>query len=857
METNWNDIGKLELGAPGTKSREDSEGISETKEGPLSIGKNGKPPRKKHSPFRSFFRFLFKSLLLLFILGILAAAGGGYMLYHWAAADLPSFSKITDYTPKLVTTVLARDGSYLGQLYHERRFLVTLDQLPPFVPKAFLAIEDDQFYEHPGISIKAIIRAAISNFSTGGTHQGGSTITQQVVKRLMLTPEKSYERKLKEAILAYRLEQQLSKDRILTLYINQIFLGSNSYGVEAASRTFFAKNSKDLTIAEAALIAGLGQSPSAYNPYRNPKAAISRQRQVLRRMRDLAWISDSEYDQAINQKLEFRPMPVTSSQGGWYFEEVRRQLIDMFSEEKCKNTDLDFGIYGEDAVYELGLTVYTAMDPAQQQAANDGLRQGLEDATRRHGWLGAPEHLDDPSQYEEFLSKKNFKLSDLENNGWTKALVTSVEKNGASVRLSPTISGFIPASTMNWARRTHKHAKKSSVAKNGKILSPGDVVWVSKSAVQMPQKQKKEKGKEPSRAQSASITLRLQQIPKVQGAMVSIEPETGDVVAMVGGYSFGSGSSQFNRATQALRQPGSSFKPIVYSAALDHGFNAASMVLDAPISFYDKSTKKTWSPGNSDGKFLGPLPFWKALAKSRNLCTIRMAQIFGLKNVIARAKAMQLQPDFPMALPICLGAVEVLPINMAQAYTAFANEGKVSKPRLVTKIIGPWGNELKTVEPEHTQAITPQNAFIMATLLKGVVNYGTGAKAKVLGRPIGGKTGTTNDEKDAWFMAVTPHLVTATYIGYDQPEPMGRGETGSGAALPAYIHYAKNALAAYPADDFKEPPDIIYADAHGMRMPFEKGREPGSGYGQDAMQGIDPSLKEQVTQGEDLLKDLF
>jgi penicillin-binding protein 1A len=281
------------------------------------------------------------------------------------------------------------------------------------------------------------------------------------------------------------------------------------------------------------------------------------------------------------------------------------------------------------------------------------------------------------------------------------------------------------------------------------------------------------------------------------------------------------------------------------------------MVLDAPIAIYDKWTKKTWTPGNSDGKFLGPMPLWQALAKSRNLCTIRMAQIFGLENVIARAKALQLQPDFPNALPICLGAVAVSPINMAQAYTAFANGGKVSKPRLITKIIGPWGNTVFEVAPELSQAISPQNAFVMATLLKGVVNHGTGGKARVLGRPLGGKTGTTNDENDAWFMAVTPHLVTATYVGYDQLQPMGRGETGSGAALPAYIYYATEALNHYPPDDFPEPEDIVYADAHGMRMPFIKGTEPGTGYGQDAMQGIDSTLKEQVTEGESLLKDLF
>ena len=326
MSNKQND--RLSLEAP--ESRNDS-------------GKQGKRGKQKEK--RGCLSRIFRFFLWLFLLGVLAAAGGGFALYKWAEGDLPSFSKIADYRPPLVTTVLARDGSVIGQLYRERRFLVTLDQLPKFVPQAFLAVEDDQFYNHPGVDLKAIARAAIANFQHGRTTQGGSTITQQVVKRLMLTPEKSYERKLKEAILAYRLEQQLSKDDILTLYINQIFLGNNAYGVEAAARVYFAKHANELTIAEAALIAGLGQSPSTYNPYRNPKAAEKRQQHVLRRLRDLAWISEAEYDQAINQKLEYKAMQSANPTAGWYLEEVRRQLIDMFSPENAAKNGFDFGLY--------------------------------------------------------------------------------------------------------------------------------------------------------------------------------------------------------------------------------------------------------------------------------------------------------------------------------------------------------------------------------------------------------------------------------------------------------------------------------------------------------------------------------
>lgn len=878
----WNNndgLDRLDLGTPDSGRRKGSSRRKkeDSSDDIITLDDLVSPPRKRKK--RGFFRSLLYFFGTLILLGVLGAAGGGYMLYQWVADDLPSFSKIADYRPPLVTTVLARDGSLIGQFYRERRFLVTLDQLPKFVPLSFLAVEDDQFYNHPGVDIKAIIRAAIANFQHGSTRQGGSTITQQVVKRLMLTPEKSYERKLKEAILAYRLEKQLSKDDILSLYINQIFLGNNAYGVEAAARVYFAKHASELTIAEAALIAGLGQSPSAYNPYRNPEMAQNRQHHVLRRLRDLGWINDAEYDEAINQKLEYRAMPSSNPDGGWYLEEVRRLLVDMFSEENCKKNGYDFGLYGEDAVYELGLTVHTAMDPVQQKAANDGLRHGLEDATKRHGWLGPVKHLE-PSEYKDFLRKKDFQLADLDDDGWALALVTSVNKSGADVLLSETQQGHINVRTMNWARKPNKRVAGSVTAvvvrDATRVVKPGDVVWVSRdktAPAASKQKQKKKKSKDvveaPEAAQNSVlspqeqvIALRLQQYPDVQGAMVSIEPQSGDVVAMVGGYSFGSSGSQFNRATQAQRQPGSAFKPIVYSAALDNGFTPASMLLDAPIIIIDKWTKKAWRPGNDDGKFLGPMPLYRALARSRNLCTVRVVQQMGVEHVIARAKALRLSPDFPATLAISLGAVAVSPLNLAQAYTAFANDGKVSSPRFITSIQGPWGNTIYESQPESVQAITPQNAYVMANLLKGVVNFGTGGKATVLKRPLGGKTGTTNDENDAWFIGVTPHLVTATYIGYDQLQPMGRGETGSGAALPAYIYYAREALKAYPPDDFTKPDGIVFADAGGMNMPFIAGTEPGTGYGIDALDGeIDPEAvqeaAEQAQQGEDLLKEMF
>ncbi|MGN1038959.1 MAG: penicillin-binding transpeptidase domain-containing protein, partial [Mailhella sp.] len=382
---------------------------------------------------------------------------------------------------------------------------------------------------------------------------------------------------------------------------------------------------------------------------------------------------------------------------------------------------------------------------------NEGLRHGLEDATKRRGWLGPVKHLE-PSEYAEFLKRKGFRLSDLDS-GWAQALVTKVGKSGADVMLSETQRGYVSVKSMNWARKPNKKVagSVSAVVQRDatKVVKPGDVIWVSRDTTPASEGRKKQKAAvpvvEPPKNQPDSslpygdvIPLRLQQCPDVQGAMISIEPESGDVVAMVGGYSFGSAASQFNRATQAQRQPGSSFKPIVYSAALDNGFTAASMLLDAPIILIDKWTQKAWRPGNSDGKFLGPMPLYRALALSRNLCTVRVTQQIGVEHIIARAKALRLTPDFPSTLSICLGAVAVSPLNMAQAYTAFANEGKVSSPRFITSIQGPWGNTIYECSPESVEAITPQNAYVMAKLLEGVVNEGTGGKARSLKRPIGG-----------------------------------------------------------------------------------------------------------------------
>ncbi len=785
-----------------------------------------KAPEKKHTVLKFLFVFC--------VLGALVACVAGYGLYRWAVNDLPSFSKIADYKPAQVTTVLARDGSLIGQLYREKRYVIGMNEMSPHLPHAFLAVEDSEFYDHPGVNIAAIFRAFIANMKSGNISQGGSTITQQIVKRLMLTPEKSYERKLKEAILAYRLEKQLSKDDILTIYLNQIFLGSNAYGVEAAARTYFGKHASELSIAECAMIAGLPQSPSTHNPYRHPEAAKKRQEHVLRRMRDLGWITDEEFEQAFYEKLEFSSMPsFMGREGGWYLEEVRRQLIDLFTEEFSAELGFDIGVYGEDIVYEQGLTVHTSMEPVQQILADKAFRRGLEEAAKRQGYEGAIAQVS-INDVSAFFEENPFDIDKFKQGEWQKAVVLETEKAGAVVRLGE-YEGFLSVNTMGWARKPHKayngRFTANAVKDAREVLNKGDVVWVSLNLPVQKELDKLKKNNPQNLALEEAelvaekvLPVALQQYPRVQGAMIALEPRTGDVVAMVGGYEFSYDGDQFNRATQAKRQPGSAFKPFVYSAALDAGFTAGSMTLDAPIMIIDTFANNVWRPQNFGGKFDGPLRFNRALARSRNLSTIRIAQEIGMDTVLERARQMKLAREYPLpTLAVSLGAIEVLPIDVVCSYSAFANLGKRPNPRFIQKIVGPFGNTLYETEPELEEVITPQNAYIMSQLLEGVIQYGTATALKEIDRPLAGKTGTTNNEVDAWFVGLTPELVTAAYVGFDQIEPMGRGETGTGAALPIYKYFAEEVFQYYPPTDFERPENIYFRTVDGISLPFVVG----------------------------------
>ncbi|GFM36942.1 penicillin-binding protein 1A [Desulfovibrio psychrotolerans] len=807
---------------------------------------------------KKFFLYGIIMMMLCVALGALGLSG----IYWWASKDLPGFTKIADYRPPLVTTVYARDGAVLGYFYREKRFLVSLNDMASYLPMSFLAAEDDSFYRHDGIDFRAIARAFVRNMQAGSIRQGGSTITQQIIKQLLLTSEKKYERKIKEAILAYRLERYLSKDEILTIYLNQIYLGAGAYGVEAAARTYFGKHSSELTLAESAMMAGLTQSPSKYNPLRQFEFAKARQTYVLGRMLSLQWITQAEHDEALAQELAFKSMDDPSwTVGSWYLEEVRRRLIDFLSEENMQKLGITLPRYGEDAVYESGLHIHTAVDLQHQAAAEQALRKGLEDSSKRRGWDG-PLRTVPKEEFAAYLEQNGVAPETLADGRWHRVLVTAVDAAGANVRIGG-YKGYIPVSTMGWCRPHNLKLATDqvpSIKDARQVLNAGDVVWAS---VAVPKDSKS--GWNPlALGEGDVLPMALEQYPAVQGALVSIEPENGDVVALVGGYSFA--DSQFNRATQAKRQPGSAFKPVVYATALDNGYTAASMLLDAPIVYMDAATSQIWRPENFEGVFYGPTLFRTALVKSRNLCTIRVAQKIGIPAIAERAKAMGLEGPFPHNLSVSLGATAVSPINLTEAYTSFARGGTWINHRMIRSIQDAWGDSIATFQSEPHEAMSPQTAYIMSSILKEVVSDGTGQRLKVLNRPIAGKTGTTNDEQDAWFVGFTPYLVTVAYVGFDQVAPMGKWETGARAASPIVRDYRMAVEETYPPMDFPVPPGIVQVQIDGKTgqiagpgssesyfLPFKQGSQPSVVSGEPVRRGE----QDDVKSGEDLLKQMF
>ena len=737
----------------------------------------------------------------------------------------PLAEVVLSYRPPLTTTVYARDKSILGYFYRQRRFYKPLSQMPQNLVKAFLAAEDSAYYTHDGVDVHSLFRALSKNIEAGSITQGGSTITQQFVKRLLLTPKRTYSRKIKEAFLAYRLEKHVDKDRILELYLNEIFLGAGSYGVEAAARTYFSKTLEELNLAECALLAGLPKAPSALNPYHAAHAAKRRQRYVLERMLVNNWITVAQFDEALQTPLVFKRMAdPTWQRGPYYLDEVRRWLIKNLSEEKLKSRGVSLERYGADALYEEGLNIYTALDPIHQEAAETALQNGLEASTRRRGYAGPLTRIA-PDRFEAFLEAQAQSLASETNfspGRWVKALITKVFIQGAQARVGSR-SAYISVSSMRWCRKPDPKIdpRKAPFIDDARtVLAPGDVVWTSIKTIT-----------------EEKLVLALAQLPKVQGAIVSIDPKSGDVLALAGGYDYN--ISQFNRATQAKRQPGSAFKPIVYSMALDSGYTAASILNDVPWSIREPRSKKVWRPKNFSRKFSGPTTLRTALVKSKNVVAARLAYKIGLGKVVARAQAMGIGRRLPRWPSVSLGAYPVRLIDMCRVYTTLARGGSHIAPRFVVSVKDRTGKFLFEETPLITPAIKPQNAYIINHLLKDAVKYGTGRPASRLWRPVAGKTGTSNQSRDAWFIGYTPYLLSGVYVGFDKGRPMGKRETGTTAACPIWVDYRRQVEGRYGLEDFPVPEGIRFARISGdgyrrdadtseavIFMPFVEGTTP-------------------------------
>ncbi len=749
-------------------------------------------------------RFLSALFSFMFLLG-LSGLAVLFLLFQHYSKDLPDYSYLKDYHPPTLTRFYADDGRMLATIAAEQRIFVPISVVPKLVKSAFLSAEDHTFYKHQGVDVFGIARAALTNLRNVGRSRrpvGASTITQQVAKNMLLTNEVSIARKVREIILAQRLEKSLSKERILEIYVNEIFLGHRSYGVGAAALNYFNKSLDELTIAEAAYLAALPKGPNNYDPVRHYDAAIERRNWVLSRMLDNQHITPQEAEFAMAAPLVTYARGATETvAGGDYFaEEVRRKIVAQF---------------GQDMVLEGGLSVKTSLDPRLQKAARKALRDGLVDYDRRErGWRGPIVTLKSLKGWQDWLKKVPHPRG---GEDWPLALVINLSKKTAEIIFLDGVRGQIPWGEMTWARREYAPDKLGkAVKKPSDVLSVGDVVMVAPVT----------KNKKGEPYPENSFTLR--QIPVIDGAIVALDPHTGRVFAMVGG--FAARISQYNRATQAFRQPGSAFKPFVYLAALDKGFTPSSLVLDAPFEYDQGPGLPIWKPANYSQEFYGPTPLRVGIEKSRNVMTVRLANAIGMDAVSASAKKFGVVDAMPTLLAYALGAKETTPLRMAAAYGMIVNGGKKIVPSIIDRIQDREGHTIWRTDQRpcegcalplwvpdslppsildlREQIQDPRTAYQMTSMLEGVVKRGTGRRLAHIGFPIAGKTGTTNESRDAWFVGFTPDLVAAVYVGYDEPRSLGSRETGSSVAIPIFKNFMKEAMIGEPAIPFRVPPGL-------------------------------------------------
>ncbi|MBB6013150.1 penicillin-binding protein 1A [Aquamicrobium lusatiense] len=788
---------------------------------------------------------------------LLVAAGVAVYVGN-LSKDLPDYEVLARYEPPVTTRIHASDGSLMAEYAHERRLYLPIQAIPDRVKAAFLSAEDKNFYNHPGIDIQGIGRAAV-RYVSGGPMQGGSTITQQVAKNFLLTNEQTLDRKIKEAVLSFRIEEAYSKDRILELYLNEIFFGLGAYGIAGAALTYFDKSVNELTTADAAYLAALPKGPANYHPFRHTERAIERRNWVIDQMVENNYISREEAEKAKAEGLGVKPRRGgTYLFAGEYFtEEVRREIISR---------------YGQTALYEGGLSVRTTLNPDMQRIARKAMQTGLIKYDTLRGYRGPVTSIDVSGDWGVPLGEVKG-LDDVPE--WTLAVVLESGASGLRIGLKPArqvsgelvrerVEGTVSKEDMSFAMRHVVDGKTLKANSPADVLKPGDVVFVEKQ-------------------EGGENTYRLRQMPEVSGGMIAMDPHTGRVLAMVGGFSYA--QSEFNRATQAMRQPGSSFKPIVYAAALDNGYTPASVIMDGPITIHSGNT--VWTPKNYDGRAAGPSTLRSGIERSRNLMTVRLANDMGMKLVAEYAERFGVYDKLAPYLPMSLGSGETTVMRMVSAYAIMANGGRSIKPSLIDRIQDRYG---KTVfrhddrgcegcnasdwqnqpEPElidnAEQVLDPMTAYQITSMMVGVVQRGTATSVAELGRHIAGKTGTTNDEKDAWFIGYTPNLVVGLYLGYDKPRSLGRGTTGGGLSAPVFKDFMRAALEGTPNVDFKVPDgmNLVSIDRKtGMQATpgqpgtimeaFKPGTGPADSYwvigmGEDGSNGYGEALSPQANQ---------
>jgi penicillin-binding protein 1A len=789
------------------------EGLEEGQDDPVGANSKAKGGKKKKEKKKRGLLLRAGIAFLWFLLGaFLFGSAVCFLTYVYFSQGLPSVESLRNYEPKTVTFFYSDDGRVIGEFFTERRIVVPLSRIPEHVREAFLAVEDAEFFQHQGVNIKSVVRAAINNFRSESI-QGGSTITQQLIRGMLLSPERKVSRKIKEMILAFRLETTLTKDQILGMYLNQIYLGQGSYGVEAAAGAYFDKHVEDLTVAEAALLAGITQSPEGKNPFRQPQEARSRQRHALDRMVAEGFLTKDEAEAAKAEVLMFRgeqPNPNTT-ESPYFTEHVRRLLVAK---------------YGEDSLYNDGWQIHTTVNIEAQRAADRATARGLWEYARRRGFKGPIAHHATDEAIHAALAAIDAKLppEGLYQDRLYESVVLEVRADSLVVAVG-SYQGEIAKPGLQWI------LAKGALPKQ---LKRGDSVWVRLAGAGEAGPGELSEGKElalrriaEGTGSEASRSFVLEQKTDVQVALLSMDLSDGSIRAMVGGRDFS--ESQYNRATQSQRQPGSSFKPIVYSAAMDNGFTPGSVMVDGPVVIDDVGSRRRWKPMNSDAKFLGPMPLYNALVSSRNLVSVKVLEVIGFKALQDTARSMGIKTQLPESLAVALGSHGITMPEMVTAYSSFPNQGLRVEPRFITKILDRHGNVVETFEPEFFQALSPATACELTWMLRGVVAQGTGTSVKPLDRPVGGKTGTTNDFSDAWFVGFTPEYVTAVWMGTDELKARGVGEVGGRAAGPIFLYYMQDVLAGVPVTEFKVPEGAQIVPGGAFGICYKEGTV-GTGY---------------------------